>query len=93
MRSCTANAGDQPTAQPNIHLAWGWLAASRAACPSHRKTTPFQGLARLEELVRKLTDLVTHRVEANLDAIRDTPLVDLPADRWVQMGGWGQMGG
>ncbi|KIZ06068.1 Dynein gamma chain, flagellar outer arm [Monoraphidium neglectum] len=40
-----------------------------------------QGLARLEELVRKLTDLVTHRVEANLDAIRSTLLVDLPADR------------
>ena len=40
-----------------------------------------QGLSRLEELVRKLTDLVTHRVEANLDAIRDTLLVDLPADR------------
>lgn len=40
-----------------------------------------QGLARLEELVRKLTDLVQHRVEANLEAIRATLLVDLPADR------------
>jgi len=40
-----------------------------------------QGLARLELLVHKLTDLVTHRVEANLEAIRGTLLVDLPADR------------
>jgi hypothetical protein len=33
--------------------------------------------------VRKLTDVVTHRVEANLEAIRSTLLVDLPADRWA----------
>jgi hypothetical protein len=45
--------------------------------PPHPK-----GLARFEELVRKLTDIVTHRVEANLEAIRNTLLVDLPADRW-----------
>ena len=31
--------------------------------------------------MRQLTDLVQHRVEANLDAIRATLLVDLPADR------------
>jgi hypothetical protein len=40
-----------------------------------------QGLGRLEELVRKLVDLVENRVEANLQAIRDTMLVELPADR------------
>lgn len=55
--------------------------------PSNVPSTRPQGLARLEELVRKLTDLVTHRVEANLEAIRNTLLVDLPADRsglgWV----------
>lgn len=33
--------------------------------------------------MRKLTDLVEHRVEANLEAIRATLLVDLPADRRV----------
>lgn len=37
----------------------------------------------MEELVRQLTDLVAHRVEANLEAVRGTLLVDLPADRWV----------
>ena len=41
-----------------------------------------QGLGRLEELVRKLVDLVENRVEANLQAIRDTMLVELPADRY-----------
>jgi dynein heavy chain len=45
------------------------------------KTTTKQGLARVEELVRKLIDLAEHRLEANLAAIRDTLLVDLPPDR------------
>ncbi|PNH08753.1 Dynein gamma chain, flagellar outer arm [Tetrabaena socialis] len=40
-----------------------------------------QGLARLEELVRKVVDLVENRVECNLNAIMDTMLVELPADR------------
>ncbi|MEW5318622.1 MAG: hypothetical protein WDW38_009830 [Sanguina aurantia] len=40
-----------------------------------------QGLQRLEELVRKVVDLVDNRVEANLAAIASTLLVDLPADR------------
>ena len=40
-----------------------------------------QSLARLEELVRKIVDLVNNRVEGNLSAIRSTLLVDLPADR------------
>jgi hypothetical protein len=40
-----------------------------------------QSLARLEELVRKIVDLVNNRVEGNLAAIRGTLLVDLPADR------------
>jgi dynein heavy chain len=40
-----------------------------------------QGLARLEELVRKVMDIVDNRVEANLQAIQSTLLVELPADR------------
>lgn len=40
-----------------------------------------QGLTRLEELVRKVLDLVDNRVEMNLRAIANTMLVDLPADR------------
>jgi hypothetical protein len=40
-----------------------------------------QGLARLEELVRKVMDIVDNRVQANLDTIRAMLLVDLPADR------------
>ena len=44
---------------------------------------PVQGLARLEELVRKLDDMLTNRVEANLAASAGTCLVDLPADRSV----------
>jgi hypothetical protein len=47
-----------------------------------------QGLGRLEELVRKLVDLVENRVEANLQAIRDTLLVELPADRCAAPVGW-----
>lgn len=39
------------------------------------------GLARLEELVRKVVDLVDNRVEGNLRAIIGTLLVDLPADK------------
>ena len=41
----------------------------------------WQGLARLEELVRKIRDLVDNRVEANLAAVSRTLLVDLPSDR------------
>lgn len=40
-----------------------------------------QGLARFEELVRKIVDLITNRIENNLEAIRNTMLIDLPADR------------
>mmetsp|Transcript_5388 Transcript_5388/g.12712 ORF Transcript_5388/g.12712 Transcript_5388/m.12712 type:complete len:4322 (-) Transcript_5388:507-13472(-) len=40
-----------------------------------------QGLARMEELVRKVVDLVDNRVEMNLRAIANTLLVDLPGDR------------
>lgn len=40
-----------------------------------------QSLARLEELVRKVVDLVDNRVEMNLRAISNTMLVDLPADK------------
>jgi hypothetical protein len=39
------------------------------------------GLARFEELVRKICDLADNRVEGNLAGIRATLLVDLPADR------------
>ena len=42
-----------------------------------------QALSRLEELVRKLDDMLTNRVEANLGATARTRLVDLPADRSV----------
>ena len=44
-------------------------------------TRRVQGLARLEELVRKLTDMLHNRVDANLTAIAKTRLVDLPSDR------------
>ncbi len=40
-----------------------------------------QGLVRLKELVRRLVDVVDGRVNANLEAIQDTLLVELPADR------------
>eukprot|EP00798_Chlamydomonas_sp_ICE-L_P031303 gene31303-6451_t len=40
-----------------------------------------QGLARLEELVRKVVDLVDNRMEMNLRQIGSTVLVELPADR------------
>ncbi len=40
-----------------------------------------QGLARLEELVRKVVDLVDNRVESNLRAIANTMIVELPSDR------------
>lgn len=43
-----------------------------------------QGLARLEELARKLMDIVDNRVQANLDAVKEMLLVDLPADRCAQ---------
>eukprot|EP00899_Mesostigma_viride_P009796 jgi/Mesvir1/18818/Mv04309-RA.2 len=39
------------------------------------------GLARLEELIRKINDMVENRVEANLKAISKTLLVDLPPDK------------
>jgi dynein heavy chain len=35
----------------------------------------------LEELVRKVVDLMENRVESNLRAIANTLLVDLPSDR------------
>ena len=47
-------------------------------------TCAVQGLARLEELVRKLMDIVDNRVQANLDTIRAMQLVELPADRWAK---------
>lgn len=47
----------------------------------HMCTLALQGLARLEELVRKVMDIVDNRVEANLQAIQRTLLVELPADR------------
>jgi len=40
-----------------------------------------QGLARLEELVRKLVDIVDNRVMANMAAVQNTLLVELPGDR------------
>lgn len=40
-----------------------------------------QGLARLEELVRKMLDIVDNRVVANLEAVQATLLIELPADR------------
>lgn len=40
-----------------------------------------QGLARLEELVRKVMDIVDNRVEGNLQTIQNTLLIELPADR------------
>lgn len=40
-----------------------------------------QGLARLDELVRKMLDIVDNRVVANLEAVQATLLVELPADR------------
>lgn len=40
-----------------------------------------QAIARFDELVRKINDLVDNRVEANLKCISRTVLVDLPPDR------------
>lgn len=40
-----------------------------------------QGLARLEELVRKVMDIMDNRVVANLQLIQTMVLVELPADR------------
>lgn len=56
---------------------------SRHAAAQHVVTmcTRLQGLARLEELVRKLNDMLHNRVDANLTAIARTKLVDLPTDR------------
>lgn len=50
---------------------------------AHRYVSCFalQGLQRLEELVRKVVDLVDNRVESNMKAISNTMLVDLPSDR------------
>jgi hypothetical protein len=36
---------------------------------------------RLEELVRKIVDLLANRVESNLKGIANTKLVELPSDR------------
>lgn len=40
-----------------------------------------QGLQRLEDLVRKINDILDNRVEANLQSISKMRLVDLPVDR------------
>jgi hypothetical protein len=49
---------------------------------THTRTpTRSQGLARLEELMRKVMDIVDNRVTANLGAITHMLLVQLPADR------------
>ena len=40
-----------------------------------------QGLHRLEDLVRKINDILDNRVEANLQSISKMRLVDLPVDR------------
>lgn len=40
-----------------------------------------QAIARFDELVRKINDLVDNRVEANLKCISRAVLVDLPPDR------------
>jgi hypothetical protein len=45
-----------------------------------------QGLLRLEELVRKVMDIMDNRVAANLGLIQSMLLVDLPADRCAHVG-------
>ncbi|GBG77441.1 hypothetical protein CBR_g23890 [Chara braunii] len=40
----------------------------------------YTGLQRLEELVRKMNDMVDNRIEANLKGISKTSLIDLPPD-------------
>lgn len=39
------------------------------------------GLSRFEELVRKLSDMIEHRIEGNLKSISKTLLVELPTDQ------------
>lgn len=39
------------------------------------------GLTRLEELIRKINDMVDNRIESNLKMVSKTPLVDLPQDK------------
>ena len=41
----------------------------------------YTGLASLEELVRKIDDIIDNRVESNLKAMGNTRLVDLPQDK------------
>jgi dynein heavy chain len=41
----------------------------------------YAGLAGLEELVRKIGDIVDNRIESNLKAVSSTRLVDLPRDK------------
>jgi len=64
--------GSQPLMSSSNQLVW------HAACGCC-----LQGLARLEELVRKVMDIVDNRVQANLNLIRGMLLVELPADRCV----------
>eukprot|EP00959_Pyramimonas_sp_CCMP1952_P349938 7331829-Pyramimonas_sp.AAC.1 len=39
------------------------------------------GLARLEELIDKINDILENRVDANLKVVSRTMLIDLPSDR------------
>jgi dynein heavy chain len=39
------------------------------------------GLQRLEDLIRKINDIVDNRIDANLKSISKTVLIDLPPDR------------
>ena len=50
-------------------------------CHSLTSLLCLQALARLEELVRKIKDLIDHRVEANLSSISKMRLVDMADDR------------
>lgn len=53
-----------------------------AQAPSCAPARRFKaGLVRLEELVRKIVDLLANRVESNLKGIANTLLVELPSDR------------
>jgi hypothetical protein len=56
------------------YIAMRYVACCKCICI-------LQGLARLEELVRKVVDLVDNRVESNLRVLANTLLVDLPSDR------------
>ena len=50
-------------------------------CPTTYSAYPNafeQAIARTEELVRKANDILENRIEANLDAISQSRLIDLP---------------